>query len=181
MKSLMKKLAGLALVLTTSTLLAQPSPDAPATPDVDGSGRVSVTLTVEEMNVRVAELEKESLDATKIVIVLQTQARKDKDVIRLSCINDKLMQLKATQNLFDAAKIAFLAAVGDAQRTHFAVVENEGNNIRRLREEAQACAGEPELQAQQENSFTGPDIPDDPNDPLFDDVLEPPGYASPYD
>lgn len=114
---------------------------------------------------------------------LQETARKDKDVIKLNCVNDKLVQMKPQMNISDTAQ-ASLAAAGEAggeRASLFAEVTISGENIRRLREEADQCIGEPTLATESQSGFTGPAAPDSPyTEEPFDTGIEPPGYASPY-
>jgi hypothetical protein len=112
---------------------------------------------------------------------LQEQARKDKDVIKLNCVNDKLVQMKPQMNLADAAQAALTTSEPSADRNAlFAEVTIAGENIRRLREEADQCIGEPTLATESQSGYTGPTMPDNPYQNPFDPNIEPPGYASPY-
>lgn len=116
------------------------------------------------------------------VVALQLKARKEKDVIKLNCINDKLLQIKAHANMLERAKSAFDGLTTDAteQRVQFGEVQSNAGAIRILREQALVCAGELDLKGDTESSWSGPDIPDDPSKDIFPDDIEPPGYASPF-
>lgn len=194
MKSLGKNVVFLCL-LVGSAVVAQPSP-SPDQPDqpvtgTDGtddtgaviSGQVTVTLTVPEMTDKIAELDKQTEDDAAYVLRLQIKARKDKDVIKLNCINDKLLQIKALRNIIEGAKTDFDIAVSgnsaDEQQYQFTRITMSADNIRALREEANACAGEiPDHIGETSVDWTGPDIP--PEDNPFGVEVEPPGYASPF-
>ena len=115
------------------------------------------------------------------VKILQASARRDKDVIRLNCVNDKLVQIKPQMNIFDQAiRAVENSSESDDRAALFADVSGASENIRRLREEADQCIGEPTLSTESRSGFTGPDIPDDPYGDPFSPPIEPPGYASPF-
>ncbi len=114
---------------------------------------------------------------------LQATARKEKDVIKLSCVNDKYVRLKAESNMFDAARRDFNAAGEAEQSTAYGRVVDAAARVAKIREEAEACAGEPELTASESlNEVNHPEILDDPTQgsPFGTFEVEPPSYASPY-
>jgi hypothetical protein len=116
---------------------------------------------------------------------LQTIARKAKDVVKLTCVNDKIVELKAERNVFDVNKKTFDAALqanAENARTPYNDLSKSAETISRVRGEAEECIGVPELYKQESDvEVTHPDFPDDPtiDDPFGPDV-EPPAYASPY-
>ena len=178
MKSL-RKYAVLAALLAAVTVNAQtPAPTPKALPPA-------------EMRLRVEQIRKDIEDDQRHVLHLQALARKEKDVIKLTCINDKLVQLKAQMNLFDNANLQLEASINntdDTPRLAFADIEKAGADVKRLRGEADGCAGELEMFKQESKSDVDrPDL-DDPTDgePFHDPVvmgepdIEPPGYATPY-
>ena len=121
---------------------------------------------------------------------LRDIARKEKDVVKLTCVNDRLVELKAQQNIYDQAKLQFAAQTSagntDAARPPFDELSSTAEQIKLLRAAAETCIGVPELYKQESDvSVTHPDFPDDPtttdpfDDPVFEQV-EPPGYASPF-
>ncbi|MDQ3339389.1 MAG: hypothetical protein M4D80_29850 [Myxococcota bacterium] len=132
------------------------------------------------------ELEAQVRVDTQHVQHLQAQARVEKDVIKLSCINDKMVKLKAEANLFDKARGELTAVLEtDNRGSALVLVEDGAGKVHELRLEADRCSGKIDLpMGDTGNSFTPPIIPDDPTTGLpFEDngtVLEPPGYASPY-
>lgn len=146
-------------------------------------------LSAPEMVARIETFEGQIQSDMRHVLVLQKKARDSKDVIKLNCINDKLVQMKAQQNIFDSARISLRAAAeggggGDETQSYYLSVTETGESIKRLRAEADICVGEPELFKQESsNEVRRPDILDDPagDDGGFTDPpFEPPGYASPY-
>lgn len=115
------------------------------------------------------------------VLQLQQTARKDKDVIKLNCVNDKLVQLKPQLNMADRLK-GELAAQTDSQirATTMTSMNELVESVRKLREEADQCVGEGNIKSDSANDFTGPKFPLDPfADPFGRPPVEPPGYASP--
>ncbi|NVB82973.1 MAG: hypothetical protein HOV81_31635 [Kofleriaceae bacterium] len=160
------------LLLVAGQLSAQPAQPAPAhrsAPDIqaqteEAAGHVKV-------------------DQQK-VLALQALARKEKDVIKLSCVNDKMVQVKAESNLFDQSRAELTAVIEtDARDGAFLTVMEGAERIRKLREEAEACIGQPELIDEVANDFTAPTIVDDPTAGLpftTDTIVEPPAYASPF-
>jgi hypothetical protein len=182
-KSLRKKGFGAAvLVIATGTLLAQPAP-APQSPEGTEAAedpRIA-RMTPAEMQQELPKLLAQSDKDHKIVLVLQVKARKDKDIVKLTCINDKLIQIKALLNIIDSAKSAFAGATEPAEQTsRYADVSTNVVGVRILREQAQVCAGEIEFRSDTRSDWSGPDIPDDPSKDLFEGGIEPPGYASPF-
>jgi len=144
-------------------------------------------LSVAEITQRAAAVSSAIQADYKHVLYIREQAKKQKDVIKLSCVNDKLVQLKAQMNIADGQNDqlqASLASGSDDRQTLFAQLSGTGEAVKRLREDAAACIGEPELYKQEAGlSFTHPDLPDDPTNPPEangGDMPEPPGYASPF-
>jgi len=145
------------------------------------SGSVTVTLPAVEVSARVQVFQEQTRADARHMQHLQQLARKEKDVIKLNCVNDKLVQVKPEMNIVDAA-IAELESATDATRMPvFESISTAAENIRRLREEADQCIGEPvQTGGDSSNSFTGPTAPDDPTKGFNGPELEPPAYASPY-
>jgi len=158
---------------------------AGATPGQPGqagaSGAVTVTLPAIEIQSRVQVFVEQTRADARHMQHLQQLARKEKDVIKLNCVNDKLVQVKPELNMVDSG-ISELESATDANRMQvFEGISTAAENIRRLREEADQCIGEPvQTGGDSSNSFTGPDMPDDPTKGFTGPDLEPPGYASPY-
>jgi hypothetical protein len=179
-KSLAKKSVGTVVLLITTTLLAQPAPQSPVPTAVPADVSGANQMTPAEMVPRVQTVVAESLENHRRVTLLQIQARKQKDVIKLNCIHEKLLQIKALRNILDSLTGEFESASDTGKYTSYDRIIDNTNQIRKLREEAQLCAGEIELYTESKGDFSGPDIPDDPGKDLFPGDVEPPGYASPY-
>jgi hypothetical protein len=190
MRSLRKVLVAPVLVAMSGALLhAQTPPPAPA-PDASTAtapASQQATLSVEEMQAQVARYDTQNREAARHVEQLRVVARKQKDVIKLNCVNDKAVQIKATLNIVDAAmaslEVAIMGRDDEARYHEFTKITISSEKARQLRDEADGCVGE-------ELSYVGdtivevnqPDIPDDPTlDDPFEGDIEPPAYASPFE
>jgi len=203
MKSLHKVLFGAAAVMLSGSLYAQPAPTptpaptpapaapAPAPAPADEAGATVASeqqakLSVPEMQVKVKEYDEQNRGHLRHIEQLRMAARKQKDVIKLNCVNDKYLQAKALMNIVDGAvanlEVAIMGKDDEARYHEFTKITISSEKVRALRDEAEACVGE-------ELTYLGdtvvevkePEIPDDPTDDVFDDDVEPPGYASPFD
>jgi hypothetical protein len=148
-------------------------------------------LSPNEMKAKAEQMKKEIDDDVRHVLHLQALARKEKDVIKLTCINDKLVQIKAQQNLFETSDLQLQSAIGqsdDSPKVIYADVEKAAADIKKLRGEADGCAGELEMYKQE--SKTDVDRPD-LDDPTEGQPFEPPelgdkpqvdvpGFATPF-
>jgi hypothetical protein len=152
-------------------------PTDPAT----GAPMVTENMSLADIQVRVGKLHEQTRADARHIQHLQQIARKEKDVIKLNCVNDKLVQVKPQMNIADLSE-AKLENAHDAERaTMFGIIAQSAENIRHLREEADQCIGEPiQIGGDSSNSFTGPEAPDDPGKGYLGNEIEPPGYASPF-
>lgn len=126
----------------------------------------------------VQAVRQQGADDVRHVLHLQETARTAKDVIRLNCVNDKLVQMRPLLNVLDRLQVEVQTDAGA-----MAEVNSTGENVRRLREDADGCGGEALLSGDSENSFTAPTVPDSPfGEPWTETgtIIEPPGYASPF-
>ncbi len=150
------------------------------------SGNASVdlrgTLPAADIRARVQILHEQIRADARHIQHLQQVARQEKDVIKLNCVNDKLVQAKPEMNIADA-KEQELASAGDAERMAvFETIAQAADSLRKLREESDQCIGEPITFSggESSNSFTGPNAPDDPTRGFGNHPIEPPAYASPF-
>jgi hypothetical protein len=141
----------------------------------------ALLLSLADVQTRVHLLHDQTRADARHVLHLQQIARKEKDVIKLNCVNDKLVQIKPQMNLADSAEAELEDSTDATRMAVFDNISQAAENIRRLREEADQCVGEPTTQGgDSSNSFTGPTPPDDPTKGLPGGDIEAPGYASPY-
>ena len=174
-----------AVIASSATYAQSPIPGA----DPSAKPAKPVNLSLPEMVARAEVIEGQIKADMRHVLHLQSRARKEKDVIKLNCINDKLVQLKAQVNIFDSAHASLKAGLegsitAEDRQSTFAEVTATGEAIKSLRAEADICVGEPELFKQESSAeVKRPTILDDPSasDP-FDPggPFEPPAYASPF-
>ncbi len=164
---------------------------ASGTATVEGSATLTVDvpapkLALADAQKKAGAADKQIHEDMRFVLYLKEQAKKQSDVIKLSCVNDRIVQLKAQMNLADGTKEQLdesFTRNTDDRHSLLVTYEGQANGIRRLREEAVGCIGEPELYKQESGNNTSdhPPIVDDPTqDQPFEPELEPPGYASPY-
>lgn len=166
----MNLLAKVALVSALgAAVFAAPSLSSPTGPTSSGA-----------MMSQVSEIQQQILGDYRYVQHLQVVARKERDVIKLNCVNDKLVQMKPEMNIADRARSELLVESTGNQRTSFEMVVKAGEQVHLLREGAESCIGQPLLSTESSNTFTHPQIPDDPNGNTFGGQLEPPAYASPF-
>lgn len=150
--------------------------DAPAQP-------VHV-LSAGDMAAKASAVRAQILEDSQRVFSLKAQARKLHDVIKLNCVNDKQIQVKAEMNIADSASDQLQGVLdknSDQRQAAFAQLVAVGDTIRRLREEASACIGEPELFKQEQGgTVESPEIVDDPtqSNPFGGGEIEPPAAAS---
>jgi hypothetical protein len=186
----------LILALASGSLLAQPAVDPiakEAKEDKDGKDKKDKkkekpvnALSVEEMQTQLSSASGKIKLDVRHVLHLRELARKQKDVIKLTCVNDKLIQLKAQQNIYGAVEVQLQAVLAEGQGERFELFTQAtvgADNIRKLREEADACLGEGDLAPSETDvDVSSPDIVDDPTKAgdIFQPGVEPPGYASPF-
>lgn len=191
MRKLLSLLAISALTAGGVALYAQPAPGPmPAESDADIPMSKEAQLSPDEMSSRAREHAAQSDGDLRRIEQLKAEARKKKDIIKLNCLNDKLLQAKQLLNIIDDATASLTAAIStgnEGDRYHrYTVITISVEKVRVVREEAEACVGE-------EISYLGPseidvdepDLPDDPTDdgPWDSDQpgdIDEPGYASPF-
>ena len=174
---------------------APPSPNGGSSPSNAGApvdpsaARQEVTpQSAAALQPRVLLLHEQMRGDARHVMYLQQIAKKEKDVIKLNCVNDKLVQIKPQMNVADAAEVEITSSPDAARMSAFDSVVEVAASVRRLREEADQCIGEAVTagDTRSSNSFTGPHAPDDPTKGGLQggggggNDVEAPGYASPF-
>jgi hypothetical protein len=185
-------LALVAFVATASYISAQADDDEPEdTPDVTVTGDKEAKLSPREMTVMTEQVITEMKEMLRRVIKLQQAARKQKDVIKLNCVNDKLLQVKQLLNIAESASndlVEAVAAENEGARYHqYSQITISHEKVTVLRDEAEACIGEELIfLGPTEVEVDAPPIVDDPTaeDPFnVDDMpadVDWPDMASPY-
>lgn len=176
------------LVATVALLLAGDlgaAPDAPAATPEQPSSKAAVppaAVNAEQMKQRSAQLVEQQRRDSLRFHHLQAQARKQKDVIKLNCVNDRFIQFKAQSNAFDNANSEMLGSMADdTSRTNaYERMVAAANTAHQTAEDAQGCIGVVEFDAG-ELEYTAPELLDDPTKGLpFEHRIEAPAYASPF-
>ena len=125
----------------------------------------------------------------KVVAELQAmleQARKQKDIIRLNCVMDKLMQMKANANIADQALQKLQEAVTrndeGASLHEYTRITIVNQKVQVLQNEGQTCIGaELNYIGATRVEVEAPDLPEGVTDPTLEPPpLERPPFASPY-
>jgi hypothetical protein len=191
----------LATMFLGSTVFAQgsapnPAPIAPPSaggaPAPGGPVDISVkqrpTLTPEDMVNQSKDYFKTMNEVLKRVQGLQDQSKREKDIIRLNCVTDKLVQVRVNMNIAEQSMASLQEAMtraDEGQRTHeFTRLTIVNQKVLVLGAEAENCIGE-------DLSFVGAtrvDVEVDPGIPTYDPTqppapgidIERPGSASPY-
>jgi hypothetical protein len=161
-----------------STVFAQgAAPDAPAAPpatpqgaggSVDLSVKQRPTLTPAEMTNQSKEYFKGMGEALKRIQSLQDQAKREKDIIRLNCVTDKLVQARVNINIAEQSMASLQEGISrndEGAETHeFTRLTIVNQKVTVLGAEAENCIGE-------DLSFVGAtrvDVEIDPNIPQYD-------------
>ncbi len=154
------------------------------------SGEVSVpkkaNLGSQDMLTQAREYRARVQDILLRVQTLQEQARKQKDIIRLNCLADKLVQAKVNLNIADQAIASIQESIG---RKDEASILHEFTRITIVHQKAQVLGAEGEACVGEDLSFVGatkvevqidPDIPNVDTTPTFARApIDRPSQASP--
>ncbi len=142
-------------------------------------------LSAEQMTVLVSKYDTESKVAYEHGETTRIQAYRSRDIIRMTCVDDKLTQIKEVLNAAAPRLLAFSRLVDDElrMRQHFVVLQQARNRVMELAAEILVCMGDT-LDAVS-NSRVREETPSDsvldptrPPTPTRD--IERPGEASPY-
>lgn len=144
MNSLIDKRAlGFTVVLGASVAWAQ-EPPRPSDPEL--SFNKSSQLTTQEQLTQAGNYLTRMQETLNYVTVLSDRARKEKDIIKLNCVNDKLIQIKGTLRLAeqfrDALRMAANSGDENARNHEFSKLTITYQKVVVLQQEAEACAGE---------------------------------------
>ena len=143
-------------------------------------------LSAEQMTVLIGKYDGESKVAYEHGETTRIQAYRSRDIIRMTCVDDKLTQMKEVLNAAKPRLEAFSRLVDDElrMRQHFVVLQQARNRVMELAAEIQVCMGDT-LDAvsngriREEGSSSDPVLdPTRPPAPTRD--IERPGEASPY-
>ncbi len=185
---------GLALAQSGPPASAPPAgqPAAPAAKPAPGRADVAIPLRA-RANISVTDMVKQTQEyiaamneGLKRMVQLQELARRGQDVIKLNCVNDKLVQEKQLLNIADIANNNMQEAIArgdeDTRYHEFGRITIAADQAHALATEAENCIG-------QDLTFLGPttvlveepNIPEDPTLSQVPDfpVVQPLPVASP--
>lgn len=167
----------LASMFIGSTVFAQaPAPSSPSTPPpenaINGTVDLSVkqrpTLTPAEMVNQSKEYLQGMAQVVKRIQSLQEEAKRQKDIIRLNCVTDKLVQARVNENIAEQSMAALQENVAKNDlggETHeFTRLTIVNQKVTVVGAEAENCIGE-------DLSFVGAtrvDVEVDQNIPQYD-------------
>lgn len=184
----LRGLVGVAAIGLVGTATAEPQPaTTPTVPTVELGARQEVSLTPQQMLTEAKGYMPGMDRSAGVVRRMLADARGQRDVVRVLCLNDKLNQIDLAIRTSNDRLEALTAAVSlndqDGSKHEFTVVQVLRDRVNTLVTEAQQCVGE-------DTGFIGestttvdvdPNIPETdpselPEDPL---VSEPPSLTSP--
>ncbi len=173
-------------LLTGGIVLAQDAGPVPAKPDVEVPAATRAEISANDMVKQVTEYRSKMEEMLKHIVQLQDQAKRQKDVIKLNCVNDKELQLKAVLNIADEANTNLVTAIArgdEADRYHqFGRITLAYQEAQRIAAEAEQCVGEDLTYLGKTTvSVEEPRIPEDPTvygEPTFP-VVDPLPVGSP--
>lgn len=175
---------GLVFAQDASTPSSQPA-KTPAPVATDEAPRVP--MSPQEMVSKGSDLIGRMKAVLQRVVQLQEAARRKKDIIKLNCVNDKLLQVKQLLNIAEGASTNLQEAIArqdeDGRYHEFGRIDIAHQQASMIIGEAEQCVGE-------ELSFLGPtqvivEGSEEPEDPLampeadFPSV-EAPNVATPF-
>jgi len=167
---------GAAVALGGGALAVQGGPAPAAAPAAGDIGvKQRPTLTPQEMQQTSKDYLKGMNDVVKRIATLQDQSKRQKDIIRLNCVTDKLVQAKVNVTIAEQSMANLQESITRADeggRTHeFTRLTIINQKVLVIGAEAENCIGE-------DLSFVGAtriDVEVDPNLPTIDVTTPPTG------
>ncbi|MEQ8459932.1 MAG: hypothetical protein RL885_28935 [Planctomycetota bacterium] len=152
--------------------------------DVDGDveGELPVRrraqLSPQEQLAEAERLEERGTQISRRVLAMLDEARRERDIIRVTCLNDKLTQINARLRQLQSRKETLEEAInirdGERRNHEFTVITVIGQAFRTLEQEANSCIGQDIFETGTTRVVT--DI--DPGTPEEDLVIQDPGPPS---
>jgi len=135
-------------ILAATALVALPLVVGVVAVAQDAGGEDEATTSVSEMESQAQATLTKMRNARKYVQNLLEQARKDKDIIKITCLNDKLTQINVSIRTFEDRMVSLRTAIktGDQEAIshEYNILSVLGEKVEGLRLEAEACIGEAE-------------------------------------
>ncbi len=152
-------------------------------------GEPEKKMSDKEMLSKSQENLKKMRNIYKDILNLLDEARKEKDVVKINCINENLTAIKALLKIAEQADVALQEAIikkDEIVAQHeFEKVEIAYQKAKSLNQEANACAGkismtpgETKVEVEEPKDITERDPTDEPKKDII--VVERPPRASPY-
>jgi hypothetical protein len=177
---------GAALAQTPPATPPAPPAEEPPAADVDVPMKARANIPVAAMTQQVEVYFQQLEDTLDRMVQLQGLARREKDVIKLNCVGDKLLQLKQLTNIAQQAKTNLQEAIArgdeDARYHEFGRITVASQQGRVMGSEAESCIGEDlSFVGPTQVDVTEPALPDDPTVTVPPDfpIVEPLPVASP--
>lgn len=148
-KTLLIATAAFAVVAGSGLLLAQPEDGAtadPNTPEVTLPMSKTAQLSEEEMRTGADSAMEDLRTTLERLIELREVARQSQDIIKLNCVNDKLLLLKQVVNIAEESKTDLSQALAENKKDdaqfHYGKVQLAREQADTQRNEAEGCIGE---------------------------------------
>lgn len=130
---------------------------------------------------RAVALQNRMRDDLAQIVQLKSRAARTRDILKMNCVNDKLVQANPVMNVADRLVLGVEAASTHADGA--GVLDRLGGSaeeMRQLREGAQNCVDSSTLGTETSNSFSHPELSAILGTyPVAGGYIEPPIYASP--
>jgi hypothetical protein len=142
MRPIRAKWLGMGVLLVATTVLAQPAPGGDAEVGFRKASQLTVADQLAQTDAYIAKMRA----TLEHITTLAGQAHKEKDIIKLNCVNDKLVQIKGNLNVAEQSRDALKAVAersDDGARNHeFAKLTIMYQKVTVLGQEAEQCIGE---------------------------------------
>jgi hypothetical protein len=176
--------AAFALVGTGVVLAESAVPEVPDAPEIEQAAELSAAQQTSWAENELSQMEQLS----ERIQGLLDQARRERDIIKVTCLNDKLTQINVSIRSFQQRMEQHAEAIrgrNDEQRNHaYRLMVILAQRARTLRIEAEGCVGETDVifgRTRVETEIDPSITPDDPSEiPEVDFVFERPPSASGY-
>ena len=171
-------LAGLQLALAQSPESASDDPSN----DGEISVRRRAELSPQEQLAEAHSIEERGVNVSQRLMSMLDEARRERDIIRVTCLNDKLTQVNAHRRSLETRVSALEEAVNvreeDRSNHEFTVISVLGQHFRTLEQEANACIGQDIFETGTTRVVT--DIDPATPDEDVSEIAEPPAPTVPF-
>jgi hypothetical protein len=163
------------------------TPDTPDDAEAQENLKKQADLTGTEMQTNADSLLAKMRETLKRVVEVRGIAKRQKDIIKLNCVNDKLLQVKQLLNIAEGSRTNLDASIADNDESgrydYYTNIVYSHDQTLALGAEAENCIGEDlSYLGPSETTVEGGNEPDDPTqaeDPDFPEVELPPAQSDP--